>query len=181
MVKVEGVEERDSTNIRVRVVNLDHNGAQDDDGDGLPDNQKEVSFVAERFDKVYSMDVRLADAFSGDTQRVELPPGGSMSVELWVRNTGNASMDMAVFDFSGLEGLATREVLVYGLPVTGPLYIPEGYGSGTWPNPVSCLTTRVHRSLSGTRKPPTGPSERRADGEPRELEIRPMRCWSSWC
>ncbi|GIR77362.1 MAG: hypothetical protein CM15mP79_2990 [Methanobacteriota archaeon] len=51
-----------------------------------------------------------------------------MSVELWVRNTGNASMDMAVFDFSGLEGLATREVLVYGLPVTGPLYIPEGYG-----------------------------------------------------
>ncbi|MEC7279467.1 MAG: NEW3 domain-containing protein, partial [Candidatus Thermoplasmatota archaeon] len=128
MVKVEGVEERDSTNIRVRVVNLDHNGAQDDDGDGLPDNQKEVNFVAERFDKVYSMDVRLADAFSGDTQRVELPPGGSMSVELWVRNTGNASMDMAVFDFSGLEGLATREVLVYGLPVTGPLYIPEGYG-----------------------------------------------------
>ncbi|MBV18638.1 MAG: hypothetical protein CMA56_02105 [Euryarchaeota archaeon] len=128
MVKVEGVEERDSTTLRVRVINLDHNGAQDEDGDGLPDNQKEVNFVAERFDKVYSMDVRLADAFSGDTQRVELPPGGSMSVDLWVRNTGNASMDMAVFEFNGLEGLATREVLVYGLPVTGPLYIPEGYG-----------------------------------------------------
>ena len=52
MVKVEGVEERDSTTIKVRVINLDHNGAQDDDGDGLPDNQKEVNFVAERFDKV---------------------------------------------------------------------------------------------------------------------------------
>ena len=128
MVKVEGVEERDSTNIKVRVVNLDHNGAQDDDGDGLPDNQKEVTFVAERFDKVYSMDLRLADGFSGDTQRVELPPGGSTSINLWVRNTGNATMDMAVFDFTGLEGLATREVLVYGLPVSGPVYIPEGYG-----------------------------------------------------
>ena len=48
MVKVEGVEERDSTTIEVRVINLDHNGAQDEDGDGLPDNQKEVNFVAER-------------------------------------------------------------------------------------------------------------------------------------
>ena len=128
LVKVEGVEERDSTNLQVRVINLDHNGAQDEDGDGMADNQKEVTFVAERFDKVYSMDVRLADAFSGDTQRVELPPGGSTSVDLWVRNTGNASMDMAVFDFSGLSGLATREVLAYGLPVNGPIYIPEGYG-----------------------------------------------------
>ena len=76
------------------VVNLDHNGAQDDDGDGL-DNQKEVNFVAERFDKVYSMDV------SSRTPSPATPPasncsGGSMSVGLWVRNTGNASMDMAV-------------------------------------------------------------------------------------
>ena len=74
------------------------------------------------------MDLRLADGFSGDTQRVELPPGGSTSINLWVRNTGNATMDMAVFDFTGLEGFATREVLVYGLPVSGPVYIPEGYG-----------------------------------------------------
>lgn len=155
VVRVKGVEDLDTIQIVARVINTDHSGAVDDDGDGLPDNQKEVMVTATRSDKLYAMDVRFAEGLTGETQRVELPPGGSVTLDLWVRNTGNASMDMALFDLTGLEGLATRELLAYGMQIDEALQIPVGYG--VW----DTSTNGFVRSSSGV--PLTAPAQSGAE------------------
>jgi hypothetical protein len=33
-----------------------------------------------------------------------------------------------VFTLSGLEGIATRSITAYGMPVTGELAVPKGFG-----------------------------------------------------
>jgi hypothetical protein len=42
-------------------------------------------------------------------------------------NTGDGN-DQALFDLSGLEGIATRDLTLNGLPVDGPVNVPVGYG-----------------------------------------------------
>ena len=74
------------------------------------------------------MDVRLVDG--GLDQRsgtALLPPSGTQTYGFWVQNTGDGT-DQAVFDVSGLEGIATREITLYGLPIDGEITIPAGYG-----------------------------------------------------
>jgi uncharacterized membrane protein len=129
VVKVDGEEELSSTRVTVRIINKDDStNSGDEDDDGIPDNQREFVFLAILSDRVFAMDVRLEDG--GIDQRsgsAVLPPSGSQTYGFWVRNTGDGS-DKVVFDFSGLQGLATREITLYGLPVTDPVDIPVGYG-----------------------------------------------------
>ncbi len=150
VVRVRGAEDLDTVQIVARIINTDHSGAVDDDGDGLPDNQKEVMVTATRSDKLYAMDVRFDAGLTGDTQRVELPPGGSTTIDLWIRNTGNASADMALFELSGLEGIATRELSAYGIPLGDTMLVPVGYG--VWDKSVNGFV----RAASGA--PLTSPS-----------------------
>ena len=128
VVSVDGEEELAYTRITSRVTNRGDSSTADEDGDGVPDNQREFEFLAILSDRNFAMDVRLVDG--GIDQRsgtAELPPSGSQTYGLWVENTGDGN-DEAVFDLSGLQGIATRQLTLYGLPVEGPVSVPVGYG-----------------------------------------------------
>ena len=178
VVLVRGAEDLDTVQIVARVINTDHSGAVDDDGDGLPDNQKEVVVTATRSDKLYAMDVRFDAGLTGDSQRVELPPGGSTTLDLWIRNTGNASSDVALFELSGLEGIATRELTAYGIPLGDTLLVPVGYG--VWDASLngfvraSSGTALTSPTLSGAQQLMVGLddfAEKQADYEARPYEV----------
>ena len=129
VVRVDGVEDLESVQITVRIINKDDTNSQDEDGDGVPDNQRELIFTATRSDKLYAMDLRLEDGgLDGKSGSVELPPGGEARVGLWVKNTGNASRDVAIFELTGLQGLATRHLEVYGMEVEDKIEVPVGFG-----------------------------------------------------
>ena len=129
VVSIDGEEELSSTRVTVRVINKDDSSnSGDQDNDGLPDNQREFKFLAILSDRVFAMDVRLVDG--GLDQRsgtALLPPSGTQTYGLWVKNTGDGN-DRAMFEISGLEGIATRELTLYGLPVEGIVDVPVGYG-----------------------------------------------------
>lgn len=129
VVSVDGEEELSTSRLTVRIINKDDTtNSGDEDNDGLPDNQREFIFLAILSDRVFSMDVRLVDG--GLDQRsgtALLPPSGTQTYGFWVQNTGDGT-DQAVFDVSGLEGIATREITLYGLPIDGEITIPVGYG-----------------------------------------------------
>lgn len=178
VVLVRGAEDLDTVQIVARVINTDHSGAVDDDGDGLPDNQKEVVVTATRSDKLYAMDVRFDAGLTGDSQRVELPPGGSTTLDLWIRNTGNASSDVALFELSGLEGIATRELKAYGIPLGDTLLVPVGYG--VWDASIngfvrsSSGAALTSPTLSGAQQLMVGLddfAEKQADYEARPYEV----------
>ena len=129
VVSIDGEEELSSSRLTVRIINKDdtsHSGDEDDDG--VPDNQRQILFLAILSDRVFAMDVHLVDG--GLDQRsgnAILPPSGSQTYGFWVRNTGDGN-DRAIFDVSGLEGLATREITLYGLPIDADITIPVGFG-----------------------------------------------------
>ena len=129
VVSIDGEEELSSSRLTVRIINKDDSSnSGDENGDGLPDNQREFIFLAILSDRVFSMDVRLVDG--GLDQRsgnAILPPSGTQTYGFWVQNTGDGK-DQAVFDISGLEGLATREITLRGLPVEGEFSVPVGFG-----------------------------------------------------
>jgi|SaaInlV_165m_DNA_1040744.scaffolds.fasta_scaffold01622_2 uncharacterized membrane protein len=129
VVGIDGEEELSTSRLTIRIINKDDTtNSGDENNDGLPDNQREFIFLAILSDRVFSMDVRLVDG--GLDQRsgtATLPPSGTQKFGFWVQNTGDGK-DQAVFDVSGLEGLATREITLYGLPVDGEFMIPVGYG-----------------------------------------------------
>ena len=129
VVSVDGEEELSSSRLTVRIINKDdtsHSG--DENNDGVPDNQRQIMFLAILSDRIFAMDVHLVDG--GLDQRsgtALLPPSGSQTYGFWVQNTGDGN-DMALFEVSGLEGLATREITLYGLPIEGEVAIPVGFG-----------------------------------------------------
>lgn len=129
VVSIDGEEELSSSRVTVRIINKDDStNSGDQDGDGLPDNQREFKFLAILSDRVFAMDVRLVDG--GLDQRsgtALLPPSGTQTYGFWVKNTGDGN-DKAVFDISGLEGIATRTLTLNGLPVDGSIDVPVGYG-----------------------------------------------------
>ena len=129
VVSIDGEEELSSSRLTVRIINKDDtSNSGDENGDGLPDNQREFLFLAILSDRVFSMDVRLVDG--GLDQRsgtALLPPSGTQTYGFWVQNTGDGK-DQAVFDVSGLEGLATREITLYGMLVEGEISVPVGFG-----------------------------------------------------
>ena len=127
VVNIDGEEELENTRLTVRVRNKDDPNSQDRDGDGIPDNQREGEFLAVLSDRNFSMDLRLQDTDTATSASVVLPPNGQQTIGMWVKNTGDGNDD-AVFTLGGLEGIATRSMTAYGLPVEGELAVPKGYG-----------------------------------------------------
>ena len=110
--------------------NKDDPNSQDKDGDGIPDNQRQAEFLAVLSDRNFSMDLRLENTDTATSGSVVLPPNGQQTLGMWVRNTGDGSDD-AVFTLGGLEGIATRSMVAYNLPVPGELPVPKGPAFGT--------------------------------------------------
>ena len=131
VVSIDGEEELENSRVTVRVRNKDDPNGQDRDGDGIPDNQRQGTFLAVLSDRNFSMDLRLENTDTATTGSIILPPSGQQTVGMWVKNTGDGNDD-AVFTLGGLEGIATRSMLVDGLPVTDALFVPKGYG--IWSN-----------------------------------------------
>ena len=130
VVSIDGEEELESTRLTVRVTNLGDNNNGDGDQDGVPDNQLEFVFRAILSDRDFAMDVIILNN-ADDLSRNEiliLPPGGTQSFDLKVTNTGDLT-DEAIFDFSGLSGIASRELFYRGMSVDGPITIPKGWGA----------------------------------------------------
>ena len=127
VVSIDGEEELENTRLTVRVRNKDDPNGQDRDGDGIPDNQRQGQFLAVLSDRNFSMDLRLEDTDTATSASVVLPPSGQQTIGMWVRNTGDGN-DEAVFTLGGLEGIATRGMVAYNLPVEGELNVPKGYG-----------------------------------------------------
>jgi len=127
VVSIDGEEELESSRLTVRVRNKDDPNSQDADGDGIPDNQREGQFLAVLSDRNFSMDLRLESTDTATSASVVLPPNGQETIGMWVRNTGDGTDD-AVFTLGGLEGIATRSITAFGLPVEGELTVPKGFG-----------------------------------------------------
>jgi uncharacterized membrane protein len=128
VVSIDGEEELDSSRLTIRITNKDDTNSQDQDGDGVPDNQRELIMLAIQSDRNYQMDARLDDGgLDGRSGRTTLAPDGVKEYGIWVKNTGDVK-DYAVFEINGLEGLATRTLRMNGLVVEDPIQIPVGYG-----------------------------------------------------
>jgi len=127
VVSIDGEEELENSRLTVRVRNKDDPNSQDRDGDGIPDNQRQGEFLAILSDRNFSMDLRLENTETATTGSVVLPPSGEHTFGLWLRNTGDGN-DKALFTLGGLEGIATRSITAYGLPVGDEIAVPKGYG-----------------------------------------------------
>ena len=132
-VKV-GTENWEFTDIDVEITNLDDSNTADGNLDGLPDNKRLEKFRAVRSDVNYSMDLRFdketADvSIDNRVTSIILPPEGEVIFDLWVNNTGDENYDNAVFDINGLEGLATRQLILNGevVDLEGKFKILSGY------------------------------------------------------
>lgn len=116
----------------VRITNKGDNSNVDEDGDGIPDNQRELRFTAFLTTRDYAMDVRLEDGgLDGRTGELILAPGDEEDVGLWIRNMGNGD-DTAVLELTGLNGIATRTVFNKGLPLASNNEINVPFGYGIW-------------------------------------------------
>lgn len=127
VVSIDGEEELENSRLTVRVRNKDDPNSQDRDNDGIPDNQRQGEFLAILSDREFSMDLRLQDTDTATSASVVLPPSGERVIGMWVSNTGDGN-DEAVFTLGGLEGIATRSLTAFGMPVSGELTVPKGYG-----------------------------------------------------
>ncbi len=130
VVSIDGEEELDSTRLTVRVTNLGDNNNGDENNDGVPDNQLEFVFRAILSNRDFAMDAVIMNS-EFDLTRSEnlvLPPGGVATYQLKVMNTGDLS-DEAIFDISGLTGIATRTLYFQGLEIDGPISVPKGWGA----------------------------------------------------
>lgn len=108
VVSIQGEEELDSTRLTVRITNKGDSNSQDVDGDGVPDNQRELVVLAIQSDRNYQMDIRLQEGgLDGRNGIATLAPNGIQEYDVWVKNTGDGR-DYVVFEINGLEGLATR-------------------------------------------------------------------------
>ena len=152
VVSIDGEEELSSSRVTVRIINKDDStNSGDQDGDGLPDNQREFKFLAILSDRVFAMDVRLVDG--GLDQRsgtALLPPSGTQTYGFWVKNTGDGN-DKAVFDISGLEGIATRTLTLNGIPVEGSIDVPVGYGIWDQNNSMFLLDSSNEAIVGSTK------------------------------
>ena len=128
VVSIDGEEELEYSRFTVRITNKDDPNSADDDEDGLPDNQREFTFRAILSNRNFAMDVRFDEPdLSPRSKSILLPPDGTMTLGLWIRNTGDGA-DRAVISTNGLEGIATRTVTMYGLPVDDEIDVPIGFG-----------------------------------------------------
>ena len=118
----------------IRITNKGDSNGIDDDGDGIPDNQRELRFTAFLTTRDYAMDVRLEEGgLDGRTGEVILAPGDQETIGMWIRNMGNGD-DTAVLELTGLTGIATRTVYSKGLPIASSNEISVPFGFGIWEN-----------------------------------------------
>ena len=116
----------------VRITNKGDSNSIDEDGDGIPDNQRELRFTAFLTTRDYAMDVRLEEGgLDGRTGELILAPGDEETVGMWIRNMGNGD-DTAVLEFTGLNGIASRTVFSKGLPIASNNEISVPFGFGIW-------------------------------------------------
>ncbi len=148
VVSIDGEEELENTRLTVRVRNKDDPNSQDRDGDGIPDNQRQGEFLAVLSDRNFSMDLRLENTDTATSASVVLPPSGQHTIGMWVRNTGDGNDD-AVFTLGGLEGIATRSMVAYNLPVTGELPVPKGFGIWDLANGTFVMDADTQEPLLG--------------------------------
>ena len=130
VVSIDGEEELASTRLTVRVTNIGDNNNGDTDDDGIPDNQIEFTFRAILSDRNFAMDCLIMHS-TNDLSRngaLILPPGGTSSYQIKVINTGDGHDD-ALFDFSGLQGTATRTIYHQGMELDGAIHVPKGWGA----------------------------------------------------
>lgn len=157
VVNIEGEEELDMTKLTVRVINKDDSYSGDDDGDGIPDNQREKEFKAILSNRNYSMAVSLATCEDRECAEgledylnvdwscmlsnacpasLTVAPGGDFTIPLWVENTGDLG-DNAVLNLVGLEGMGSRSVEVLNPDTNvwsdlnslgGSFGVPKAYG-----------------------------------------------------
>ena len=153
VVSIDGEEELESSRLTVRVRNKDDPNSQDADGDGIPDNQREGQFLAVLSDRNFSMDLRLEGTDTATSASVVLPPNGQETIGMWVRNTGDGTDD-ALFTLGGLEGIATRSITAFGLPVEGELTVPKGFGIWDIKTAPTCFKTMANPIWPWTRTPP---------------------------
>ena len=115
-----------------RITNKGDSNSIDEDGDGIPDNQRELRFTAFLTTRDYAMDVRLEEGgLDGRTGELILAPGDEETVGMWIRNMGNGD-DTAVLEFTGLNGIASRTVYSKGLPIASNNEISVPFGFGIW-------------------------------------------------
>ena len=117
-----------NNDIIIEVTNLEHSTNADENDDGLPDNKAQFSIRAIKNNITYLMDARFGDGeynsvtIDNKAASVVLAPEGVMTFEFWIENvgtpqTGPAGLlrsDLAVIDVNGLEGIATRQILIDG-------------------------------------------------------------------
>ena len=127
-VLVPNVGNYNNNDIIIEVTNLEHSTNADDDNDGLPDNKAQFSIRAIKNNITYSMDARFGEGeyssvtIDNKAASVILAPEGTMMFEFWIENVGTPQVgpsgllrtDLAVIDINGLEGIATRQILVNG-------------------------------------------------------------------
>ena len=152
VVSIDGEEELSSSRVTVRIINKDDStNSGDEDGDGLPDNQREFKLLAILSDRVFAMDVRLVDG--GLDQRsgtALLPPSGTQTYGFWVKNTGDGNYK-AILDISGLEGIATREITSNGIPIDDSFDVPAGFGIWDQNNSKFLLDASLQPIIGATK------------------------------
>ena len=127
-VLVPNVGNYNNNDIIIEVTNLEHSTNADDNDDGLPDNKAQFSIRAIKNNITYSMDARFGEGeyssvtIDNKAASVILAPEGVMTFEFWIENVGTPQVgpsgllrsDLAVIDINGLEGIATRQILING-------------------------------------------------------------------
>ena len=117
-----------NNDIIIEVTNLEDSNFDDDNGDGLPDNKAQFSIRAIKNNITYSMDARFGEGdyssvtIDNKAASVILAPEGVMMFEFWIENVGTPQVgpsgllrsDLAVIDINGLEGIASRQILIDG-------------------------------------------------------------------
>lgn len=131
IVSIDGEEELSSSKLTVRVTNLGDNNNADNDEDGVPDNQLEFVFRAILSDRDFAMDALIMNS-EFDLSREDaliLSPNGVTTYTIKIVNTGDMT-DEALFDFTGLQGIATRTLFDQnGIEIDGSIVVPKGWGA----------------------------------------------------
>ncbi len=140
-VLVPDVGNYNNNDIIIEVTNLEHSTNADENDDGLPDNKAQFSIRAIKNNITYLMDARFGEGeynsvtLDNKAASVVLAPEGVMTFEFWIENvgtpqTGPAGLlrtDLAVIDVNGLEGIATRQILIDGNLYDGSVPITTKY------------------------------------------------------
>jgi uncharacterized membrane protein len=127
-VLVPNVGNYNNNDVIIEITNLEHSTNADDNDDGLPDNKAQFSIRAIKNNITYSMDARFGEGeyssvtIDNKAASVVLAPEGVMVFEFWIENVGTPQVgpsgllrsDLAVIDINGLEGIATRQILING-------------------------------------------------------------------